>query len=109
MLMNSASMDKFLPELKSGGITILNTSLINNSPHRSDITLIKIKATDIAEELGSSQVANVVMLGAFIGKTGIVQSDAAYKAIEEITPEHRKNSIPLNVRALKKGIQAIEN
>lgn len=109
MLMNSASMEKFLPKLKSGGIAILNTSLIKNPLQRSDIAMVEIKATDIAEQLGGSQVTNVVMLGALIGKTGIVQTDAICKAIEEITPEHRKKTIPLNIRAFKKGIELIEN
>ncbi|TNF52991.1 2-oxoacid:ferredoxin oxidoreductase subunit gamma [bacterium] len=109
MLMNSASMDKFLPKLKSGGIAILNTSLIKNHPQRSDIAMVEIKATDIAEKLGSSQVTNAVMLGALIGKTGIVQADSICKAIEETAPEHRKKTIPLNIRAFKKGMEVIEN
>jgi 2-oxoglutarate ferredoxin oxidoreductase subunit gamma len=109
LILNKASMEKFLPRLKKGGLSIINTSLIKKPIKRPDIELIEIKATDIAKELGSSQVTNIVMLGALIGRTGIIRPRTVLSAITDITPRHRKGSIKLNEMALRKGIEEIEN
>ena len=109
LIMNTASMERFVPQLKPGGLLIINTSLINSPQGRQDIEIIKIKATGIAEELGNPQVANIVMLGALIGATGIVHPDSLFNALKVITPEHRKNLISLNIKALKAGAKEIEN
>jgi 2-oxoglutarate ferredoxin oxidoreductase subunit gamma len=104
LIMNEASVKRFEPQLKPQGLLIMNSSLIENFPKRSDIQIIKIKATDIAEELGNTQVANMVMLGALIGKTGIVNPHTISKALREITPQYKKTIIPLNEKAFKRGL-----
>ncbi|MDP3296726.1 MAG: 2-oxoacid:acceptor oxidoreductase family protein [Thermodesulfovibrionia bacterium] len=107
LIMNEASMKKFEPLLKPQGLLIINTSLIKNLPNRSDIEIIKIKATDIAEEFGGSQIANMVMLGALIAKTRILNPGTISTALKEIIPEHRKNVIQINERAFKGGLKGI--
>lgn len=107
LIMNEASMERFNPRLKPRGLLIMNTSLIKNHPKRSDIEIIGIKATDIAKELGNSQAANMVMLGALIGKTGILSRKTIFNSLREIMPEHRNKAIPLNEKAFKKGTEEI--
>ena len=107
LIMNEASMKKFEPLLKPQGLLIINTSLIKELPERSDIEIVKIKATDIAEEFGGSQIANMVMLGALIAKTRIINPGTISTALKEIIPEHRKNVIQINERAFKGGLKGI--
>lgn len=107
LIMNEASLKRFEPQLKPRGLLIMNTSLIKNHPVRSDIEIIRIKATDIAEELGNSQVANMVMLGALIGKTRIVNPNTVSNALRKIMPQPKKDMISLNESAFKKGIKEI--
>lgn len=107
LIMNDASMERFAPRLKQGGFLIMNSSLIKNPPQRRDIGIIQINATDIAEELGSSQVANMVMIGALIGRTGIISLDTAIGALREIIPEHKKEIILINETALRRGLKEI--
>ncbi len=107
LIMNDASMERFAPRLKQGGLLIMNSSLIKNPPQRRDIGIIQINATDIAEELGSSQVANMVMIGALIGRTGIISLDTAIGALREIIPEHKKEIILINETALRRGLKEI--
>ncbi len=108
LIMNEASMKRFEPQLKPRGLLIMNTSLIKNPPQRTDIEIIRIKATDIAKGLGNSQTANMVMLGAFIGKTEIISPNMITNhALKEIIPEHRKNIIPINVNAFNRGVEEI--
>lgn len=107
LIMNDASMERFCPRLKPGGVLIMNESLIRNSPKCSDAEIIRIKATDIAEELGNGQVANMVLLGALIGKTGVLSIDTVLKALREITPGHKKMLIPVNETALRRGLSEV--
>lgn len=107
MVMNRASKERFESQLKPHGLFIMNTSLIKDPVNRTDIDIIRINATDIAEELGNVNAANMVMLGALVGKTGIIKPETVSNAMKEIIPKHRKNIIPLNETAFKKGIKEI--
>ncbi|NLT18401.1 MAG: Pyruvate synthase subunit PorC [Firmicutes bacterium ADurb.Bin080] len=83
IVMNRPSLEKFSPKVKDGGILIINSSLIPDSYERSDICVIKIKANDFAEETGSIKNANLVMLGAFVGKSGVFSVETISKVIDE--------------------------
>ncbi len=107
MAMNRASKERFESQIKPHGLFIINTSLIKDPANRTDIDIIRINATDIAEELGNVNAANMVMLGALVGRTGIIKPETVSSAMKEIIPKHRKNIIPLNETAFKKGIEAI--
>lgn len=107
LVMNQASRERFESQLKPRGLFIMNTSLIKDPANRTDIEIIGINATDIAEELGNSNVANMVMLGALIGRTGIINPETIFSAMKEVIPKHRKNIIQLNETAFKKGLAHI--
>jgi len=79
--MNLPSMLKFEPTLKTGGILLLNKSLIHQEAKRSDITVYEIPVSDLAHDLGDNRVANMIMLGAFVRTTNIVSSDK----LEQVT------------------------
>jgi len=82
--MTLPSMLKFEPTLKPGGILILNKSLIQQAPKRSDITVVEVPAIELAQELGNARAANIIMLGAFVRSTNIVSSENVEKVIREI-------------------------
>ncbi len=105
MICNDASFKKFEKRIRPGGQLFLNTSLVQEPPTRSDIARIEVKANEIAETLGDTRVANMVMLGAFIKKTGVVTLDSVLKALKQVLPARRHSLIPLNESALKKGAE----
>lgn len=107
LIMNDASLQRFVPRLKPDGILIMNASLIKSSPERSDIEIIRIKATDAAEELGNPQAANMVLLGALIGRTGIINFDTACSTLREIISERKKDTVQINESALRRGLQEL--
>lgn len=78
--MNLPSLDKFAPVIKSDGMAIVNSSLIDQFPNRGDISIIKVKANDIANHLGNSKVANMVILGALLEATKVVSCESVMKA-----------------------------
>lgn len=104
--MNLPSMDKFAPQLKEGGLLIINSSLIDDEPERKDIRVIKIPANELAAEVGSDRAANMVALGAIIEKVKIVEIDSIISSLKKNLPERHHKLIPLNEEALKRGMEA---
>ena len=67
IIMNNPSLKKFLPTLKSGGDLFINETIVTDKICRDDINIISIPATEMAMDIGSTKVLNVIMLGAYIG------------------------------------------
>jgi 2-oxoglutarate ferredoxin oxidoreductase subunit gamma len=53
-----------------------------------------------ADELGRRLVANMVMLGALVKKSGIFTVEVLEKALQDMVPE---KTIELNAKAIRKG------
>ena len=71
--MNKPSLDKFESLIQKDGLIVLNNSLIDQEVKRDDIKVLKIPANDIANKLGNLRVANMVTLGAYVKKSGVVR------------------------------------
>ena len=106
LILNDASFKKFEKRIKPGGVLYLNTSLVRERSVRSDICQIEMAANDIADELGDLRIANMVMLGAFLKKTGIIAIESVMAALKLALPERRHELIPLNMQALKRGMES---
>lgn len=65
--MNQASIDRFGAAVKPSGTVIINESQEERRFEREDVTVIRVDADIIAEDLGSLKSANVVVLGAVFG------------------------------------------
>jgi 2-oxoglutarate ferredoxin oxidoreductase subunit gamma len=109
IVMNTASALRFTPNLKPKGILFINTSMATGIPVRPDISIISIKATDIAAEIGDTRIANIVMLGAFVAKTRIVNPETVLKMIVTVIPEHRRNILRINKKAFEKGYESVSH
>ncbi|HUU06557.1 MAG TPA: 2-oxoacid:acceptor oxidoreductase family protein [Patescibacteria group bacterium] len=105
IVMNEPSLAKFEPMLKSGGLMIINSSLVNSKPQRSDIRVAYVACNKIAEEIGTTKIANMVALGAFMGLTGAVGVEAVSKALPKVFKRAKPELLELNVLALKKGAE----
>jgi len=103
IVMNAPSFDRFEPTVKPGGLLLYNSSLVPKTSSRTDIRTIAVPANEIADELGNTRVANMVMLGAFIEATGLVQEENIEKALRAVISERHHGLIPLNMQALERG------
>lgn len=103
LILNDASFRKFEHRIAKEGLLILNTSLVQERPTRSDIRTVEVKANDIAERLGDIRIANMVMLGAYLRKTGVATIESVLSALRQVLPERRHSLLPLNEKALAAG------
>jgi 2-oxoglutarate ferredoxin oxidoreductase subunit gamma len=100
--MNLPSLDKFKPDVRSGGLLLINTSLINRGSTRDDLTVVNVPANEIANELGNRRGANMVALGAYLGATEAVSVDGIIEVIRE-TFAAKPGVIDVNITALQRG------
>jgi 2-oxoisovalerate ferredoxin oxidoreductase beta subunit len=101
--MNRPSLEKFEAEMQSGGLLIYDTSLIEIQPKRRDIEVVAIPATKIADELGNTRVANMVVIGAYLGYTGLLTKPAVYEALKAVVKH--KRFMEINVKAIDAGFE----
>lgn len=102
--MNKASLEKFGPHIKNGGLLVMNSSLIDDEPKLDDtVQVLKVPADEIAVQLGNAKVANMVALGAYLGKRGHLTADAAAEALPDVLAERYHKTIPINTEALRRG------
>ncbi|MGE5485106.1 MAG: 2-oxoacid:acceptor oxidoreductase family protein [Ignavibacteriales bacterium] len=104
--MSRPALDKFESWLRPGGLLIINTSMVNVAPGRKDITVVMLPINEMAFELGSDKVANMIALGAFLEVTNAVSVDSVMESLKKALPAHRHSLIPLNRDALAKGKEA---
>jgi 2-oxoglutarate ferredoxin oxidoreductase subunit gamma len=118
LIMNAPSMD-FVPLLKIAGTLLMNSSLIDLEPARSDIRTIKIPATEIAfgmKDLGlkagvsdTKILANTVVLGGFLSLAHEELNKEVIANIFSHFLQGRKSLyIPLNVEAVHRGYEYVQ-
>lgn len=103
--MNQPSLVKFEPEVASGGLIIYDASLIEKGPTRKDVEVIALPATAMADAIGSTKVANMVALGALIGRTGLLHTTSLVKVVEALTKNQAL--LDLNLKAIQAGADFI--
>ena len=101
--MNIPSLEKFEPEVKSGGLVLYDSSLIDRAPSRGDVEVLALPATEMADKIGSAKSANMVALGALIGKTNLLEKDAVIEVVR--TNTKKAAQVELNVQAVEAGFQ----
>ena len=99
VVMNSPSLFTFQNKVTSGGTIFLNSSIINDRPNRQDVKVFCVPCADIAQELGNSRVANIIMMGTFIRKSGVVSPDIYLKSLETIMGSRKKALAEVNRKA----------
>lgn len=104
--MNQPSMVRFQNRVQSGGIFFLNSSLIKAQLSRGDMEIVNIPANDLAEKMGNVRSANMIMLGAFIKKSNIVNLQSIIEGLDVVLKGKQK-LIEINKEALAAGYELL--
>ena len=100
VLLNQPSIEKFEHTIKPGGLLVYEESSIVIPPQRNDIEILSVPAIIEAQKLNKKQVANIILLGAFLEKRPIVKTENIISALKKVLPERQHHLIPLNEIAL---------
>lgn len=98
--MSQKALDSYLPNSKKGSVVIIDPDLVDATHIKDDYEVIEIPAMKSADELGRRLVANMIMLGALVKKSGIFTVDVLEKALHDMVPE---KTIELNAKAIRTG------
>jgi 2-oxoglutarate ferredoxin oxidoreductase subunit gamma len=101
--MNLPSLDKYEPLVKPGGLLVVDSAMVQQAVKRTDIDVVVVPATSIAEEIGNRRMANMVLVGALLANQEILPLEALKKALEEHLPERHRKLLPENFKALETG------
>ena len=107
IIMNQPSLEKFENKLEKNGLIILNTSECKIRPTRTDIKVIEIEATKLAEEFGNKKIANVILVGAYIKERKTIKIDSAIKILDKVL-KGKENLVEINKQALEKGYSLVD-
>jgi 2-oxoglutarate ferredoxin oxidoreductase subunit gamma len=101
--MNPDAYNSYIKEVKEGGVVVFDCSLFTVESETTGIKYFAVPATKLAQGLGNSQVANVVMLGSLSEATGLVSLEALNKAVTNRFPK----ASALNIKALLVGAESV--
>jgi len=104
IVMNGASLDKFLDKLKPGGTLFVNSSIVTQEIPRDDVTVVKCPVTELALQLGNAKVLNIVMLGVYLGYTDVIEPSIVWQFVEKKLGK-KPALLPLNKQAFEQGLQ----
>jgi 2-oxoglutarate ferredoxin oxidoreductase subunit gamma len=102
VVMSQEAYNRFAPELKPGGLLIVEQDLVRVSDLKGDPRVYSIPATRFAEELGKRMVLNCVMVGFVTAVTNLLSADAVRKAVADSVPPSFRE---LNLKAFEKGFE----
>ncbi|MGI6175361.1 MAG: 2-oxoacid:acceptor oxidoreductase family protein [Christensenellales bacterium] len=105
--MNRPSLDKFEKNVQEGGLLLVNSSLVDIKATREDIEVVYVPANELAAQLNNEKVANMVMLGAFLELTKLVNPESVLDSLLKVLGESKAKLVPLNREALQKGAQIV--
>ncbi|MCX5780699.1 MAG: 2-oxoacid:acceptor oxidoreductase family protein [Firmicutes bacterium] len=105
IIMNRPSMDRFEEKVKPQGTLIINSSMVDRPPRRDDLSIYKLPVNQIADDMGNSGAANMILLGACLQKTNVVSVEQALELFEVIFKGKKESVIQRNREAFLLGVQ----
>ncbi len=96
------AIPRYVDRIRSKGLLVIDSDLVKGAKP-GDYEILSIPATSIADkEMGNIVVANLIILGALLKKTGLLSVEAMEKAIEVSVP---KKATALNLKAFRRGLE----
>ncbi len=103
--MNRPSFLKFIDAVKPGGTVIIDSTMVEDRPERTDINFFAVPATDIAEENGLKGLANVILVSKLNKELGIVSDESLKAAVPKCVSLRHQDMLEYNKQALEIGAQ----
>lgn len=93
------------PKLGPDSIAAINTSVVDPGCRpAADVTVLETEALDIASQIGAPMAASLVLVGALVASTDLVDHDALLDSASRVLPSYRSEAAAINRRALEAGL-----
>ena len=108
VVMNRPSLDKFEEKVQPEGKIFVNESLIDRKVNRGDVRVFYIPANDIAGKAGSGRTSNMVMIGAWIAVTDMLDKERVKSSLGEVVSKRNIKYNEINYKAIDMGYDYIK-
>ncbi|HEX3265075.1 MAG TPA: 2-oxoacid:acceptor oxidoreductase family protein [Candidatus Limnocylindrales bacterium] len=104
--LNPPSLARFEGLLRPGGLLVINDSLIETEPARTDIEVLRVPCSAIARGAGDDRVVSIVALGAAMARRPIVTEAVLREGLRTVAHRAGPDAVERNLRALEAGSEA---
>ena len=101
--MNLPSLDRYESAVVPGGMIFADSTLIERSVSREDVSSFYIPATALAGDNGFSTLANMVIVGRVLRECGMFSESTVETAIKKVISAKHADMLDVNLRALRLG------
>ena len=101
--MNLPSLDKFESSVAPGGIILVDSTLVERTVQRDDVTVFYVPATKMAGENGMGNLANMIIVGKLLKVLGAYDADGIAATLSKVIPARKANMLDMNRAALQLG------
>ncbi|WGK68550.1 2-oxoacid:acceptor oxidoreductase family protein [Candidatus Haliotispira prima] len=106
--LNRPSLLKFETSLKTNGLLIYNTSLIEDLPQRSDIEVVGLPATELSRRFGSERAGNVACVGRLLAlRPELASVEDIEATLDLVISERNRIHNPVNKQVLRAGFEFV--
>lgn len=103
VVMNKPSFDKFENDVVSGGNIFIDSALIDRECTRDDVNVFKVPATKMANDMGMTKLANMIMFGKLLKETGFVDFETVKQGLAKSVPPTKQQLFDTNLKAIEAG------
>ena len=103
IFLSNQAMKKFENTVIKGGVIFADSSMIKPEKHRSDISYFFKPLNDLIVKEGSKMLLNIVALGYFIKKTGILTKESVISALKKVSSMKKSEFLDLNLKSFEYG------
>ena len=101
--MNLPSFQKYQPAVRSGGVILMDSTLISEAPSRSDVTVYAVPATQMASDAGLTSLSNMILAGKLLRECLPALDAVRDAALLKVVPPKKAHLIEANRRAVALG------
>lgn len=105
IIMNRPSLDRFEQKIKPNGTLVINTSMVDRPIVRDDLKVFEMPVNKLAEDMGNARGANMILLGAYFEKTGVIKVEEVLELFGEIFYGKSDKVIENNRQAFLAGVE----
>lgn len=106
LLMNQESYERYKNKALAAHLTILNSSLCTSTAHKDHF--VHIAATEMANIIGTTRIANFIMLGAYLAHRNLLPLENVEKTVTKLLEKRGKELLDMNLQALRTGLTALD-
>lgn len=103
IVMSQKALEMYIKGAKKKSILIVDPDLVNTKGLK-DYEIVEVPAMKIADELGLRLVSNMVMLGAFVKKSGLFPLETLEKAVADMISA---KALEIDLKAIRAGAELV--